>query len=339
MKVNRKANILFGIFTLIWSSFWLEEVFLMIYGSEVDLTEYPLIGFIQFSPAILFYFSVCSFTNPNYTLNRKNIYHLIIPALYLILLVLDKVQDKDYHPILLGIKLAHPAFYCAWAYKKLKKHKKDIKLFSSNPDEYDLSWLEYIIYIFSIILILITVFNIAFYNMPLNLFMNISMLICVYFIAYNAMKQKEIYPISEKQTEKVISISQDQSKEDDKKKVISDEKLVDLKTKLNTLMQEKEPYLNSDLNLINLSELLDISPHILSYVINKGFHVNFPQFVNTFRVEKAKTLLIDPETSKALSILGIAYESGFNSKTVFNTTFKKLTGQTPSAYKKGRLNT
>ena len=140
--------------------------------------------------------------------------------------------------------------------------------------------------------------------------MNLAMLVCIYFIAYNAMKQKEIYPINEKQTEEVISIGKEQSNDDDKKKIVSDEKLIELKTKLNTLMQDEEPYLNSDLNLINLSERLDISPHILSYVINNGFHVNFPQFVNTYRVEKAKSLLKDPKTSKALSILGIAYEFG-----------------------------
>ncbi len=230
--------------------------------------------------------------------------------------------------------LSHAVFFCGWTYIRLKQHKKRIKLFSSNPDEYDLSWLEHIIHIFVIILVLIIVFNIIFYNTPLNLFMNLAMLICVYFIAYNSMKQKEIYPLNEQQTEEVISISQDQLDDTDKKRIVSDEKLVELKAKLNTLMQEEEPYLNSDLNLINLSDLLDSSPHILSYVINKGFHVNFPQFVNTYRVEKAKTLLKDPKTSKTLSILGIAYESGFNSKTVFNTTFKKITGTTPSEFKK-----
>ncbi|RTZ46849.1 AraC family transcriptional regulator [Chryseobacterium arthrosphaerae] len=56
------------------------------------------------------------------------------------------------------------------------------------------------------------------------------------------------------------------------------------------------------------------------------FEKNFFQYVNEFRVEQAKKLL--KETNSKLSILGIAYESGFNSKTSFNTTFKKLTGQT-----------
>ncbi|WP_449397875.1 helix-turn-helix domain-containing protein [Chryseobacterium wanjuense] len=68
-------------------------------------------------------------------------------------------------------------------------------------------------------------------------------------------------------------------------------------------------------------------------MINAGFQKNFFQYVNEYRIEHAKKLLKDNSKNK-LSILGIAYESGFNSKTSFNTTFKKLTNQTPSEFKK-----
>lgn len=97
-------------------------------------------------------------------------------------------------------------------------------------------------------------------------------------------------------------------------------------------METRKPYLDSELNLIRLAEMLSVSTHHLSYVINTGFEKNFFQYVNEFRVEQAKKLL--KETNSKLSILGIAYESGFNSKTSFNTTFKKLTGQTPSEFRK-----
>ena len=66
---------------------------------------------------------------------------------------------------------------------------------------------------------------------------------------------------------------------------------------------------------------------------NNGFNQNFYGFINKFRVEKSKKLLADKELDK-YSIIGIAFESGFNSKTSFNTTFKKLTGQTPSEFKR-----
>jgi len=95
-------------------------------------------------------------------------------------------------------------------------------------------------------------------------------------------------------------------------------------------METQKPYLDSELNLIKLSELLSVSTHHLSYVINTGFEKNFFQYINEFRIDYAKKLL---KGNQKLSILGIAYESGFNSKTSFNTTFKKFTNQTPSEFK------
>jgi AraC-like DNA-binding protein len=80
---------------------------------------------------------------------------------------------------------------------------------------------------------------------------------------------------------------------------------------------------------------MHLTPHQLSYLINIGFNENFFLFVNKYRVERVKELLINKENDH-LSILGIAFESGFSSKTAFNTTFKKFTQQTPSEYKKSR---
>ena len=83
--------------------------------------------------------------------------------------------------------------------------------------------------------------------------------------------------------------------------------------------------------------MLNLSPNVLSWVINDGFEKNFNEFVNQYRLEYFKKLLIDPE-NQHISILGLAYESGFNSKTVFNTFFKKVEGMTPKAYQKSLMN-
>ncbi|WP_281979263.1 helix-turn-helix domain-containing protein [Tenacibaculum mesophilum] len=98
-------------------------------------------------------------------------------------------------------------------------------------------------------------------------------------------------------------------------------------------MKTKHLYLDNNINLASLAEEMQITSHQLSYVINNGFNQNFYQFINSYRIEKAKKLLMD-KSSEKLSILGIAFESGFSSKTAFNTTFKKLTNQTPSEFKK-----
>lgn len=333
MKVNKKANIWFGLFMLDWSTFWLDEIILITGNYTVNITSIPLINFIQFLSPIFFFLSIQLFTNPSYKFNKQSIVHLIAPFTYIICLIIQPLLG-NYFPILfLGLMLTNAIFYISWSLIKIKQHKKNIKQFSSNPEDYNLKWLEQIIMVLVCITFLITFFNII-YRDQLNIFMYSAMLLTIYFIAYNSLKQKEIYPINDKQTSEVISITEEKNVEENKRKVVPDEKLIELKSELNALMQTQEPYLNSDLNLIQLSELLHISPHILSYVINSGFNVNFPQFVNKYRVEKAKQLLQDQEKAKKLSILGIAYESGFNSKTVFNTTFKKITGQTPSEFKR-----
>lgn len=336
MKVNKRANKWFGVFIVILGSFWLDEVLSITGGKTVSISSIPMIRFIHFLSPTTLYFSILLFTNPSYKFDKKSSKHLIAPIVYLIILITESVLGNYYDVLLIALLLCNSIIYSSWSYLKIRQHKKNIKLFSSNPEDYNLKWLEQIIIGFVLITLLFSLFTIFFYQHQLNIFMYLSMLITVYFTAYNSLKQKEIYPINEAQTEEVISITEEQDEEDEKRKIVPDQKLIELKSELNTLMQTQEPYLNSELNLINLSELLNISPHILSYVINTGFNVNFPQFVNKYRVEKAKQLLKDPEQSKKLSILGIAYESGFNSKTVFNTTFKKTTGQTPSEFKKNR---
>jgi AraC-like DNA-binding protein len=69
-------------------------------------------------------------------------------------------------------------------------------------------------------------------------------------------------------------------------------------------------------------------PHVLSRVINDGFGKNFFDFINTYRIEEFKRRADDPHY-KNFTLLGIAYEVGFNSKSAFNRSFKKITGQTP----------
>jgi AraC-like DNA-binding protein len=103
-------------------------------------------------------------------------------------------------------------------------------------------------------------------------------------------------------------------------------------TALQQLMESEKPYLNSELTLLQLAEMLVISPHNLSEIINTRQQQNFFDFVNSYRVEKARRDLIDP-TKQHLKILSIAFEAGFNSKTAFNTIFKKFTNLTPSEYR------
>jgi AraC-like DNA-binding protein len=100
---------------------------------------------------------------------------------------------------------------------------------------------------------------------------------------------------------------------------------------LQQLLAEKQPYLDPSLSLKSLAGMLSLHPNRLSWLLNEHVGKNFNEFVNGFRLEAFQQLALDP-VNDHLTILGLAYESGFNSKTVFNAFFKKIMGQTPSAW-------
>jgi AraC-like DNA-binding protein len=104
--------------------------------------------------------------------------------------------------------------------------------------------------------------------------------------------------------------------------------------KIRKYMVIEKPYLDRELSIYNLSEQLKIPRHILSEVINEHMGMNFYYLINEYRVQEVKDRLKKDE-NKHLTILAIAYDSGFNSKSSFNTIFKEKTGQTPSEYLAG----
>lgn len=103
--------------------------------------------------------------------------------------------------------------------------------------------------------------------------------------------------------------------------------------KLLHYIKTEKPYLNSQLNLNSLSGKVNLHPNKLSFLINEKTGNNFNEFINHYRLEHFKSMALNPKYNH-LTLLGMAYESGFNSKTVFNAFFKKTEGVTPSAWKK-----
>ncbi|MBN1534482.1 MAG: AraC family transcriptional regulator [Spirochaetes bacterium] len=100
--------------------------------------------------------------------------------------------------------------------------------------------------------------------------------------------------------------------------------------RISELMEYERIYEDDGLTLRQLSAIMEVTPHQLSEILNKDMSTSFKSYVNAHRIEAAKRMLIDRPDA---SILQIAYECGFNSKTTFNTTFVKLTGITPSDFR------
>ncbi|MFW8591967.1 helix-turn-helix domain-containing protein [Glaciecola sp. 2405UD65-10] len=103
--------------------------------------------------------------------------------------------------------------------------------------------------------------------------------------------------------------------------------------KIETYLVQNKPYLSHLLTLDNLASQLGIGARSLSSIINKHFGKNFFEFINYYRIEESKRLLI-LEENKSVTMLEIMDKAGFNSKATFNTFFKKLVGKTPTQFRK-----
>ena len=139
----------------------------------------------------------------------------------------------------------------------------------------------------------------------------------VYVLSYYAMNHSEFF------CRNVLKKESDNIPDDEELKVLKD--------KLLTLMHAEKPYLDPLLTLTRLSEASVIDLHTLSRIINTQIGKNFNDFVNSYRVSEFIELA-KSESHKKYTLLSIAFESGFNSKSTFNSAFKKQTSQTPRDY-------
>lgn len=116
-----------------------------------------------------------------------------------------------------------------------------------------------------------------------------------------------------------------------KKSLFSKQELESYKKRLQVLMEDDEVFLDPELSLRSLAQYMNLPANHMSQLLNEGFQQNFANYVNTYRLENFKVTL-ESARSYELTLLALAYDSGFNSKTVFNTFFKNKMGITPKAY-------
>ncbi|HMW50308.1 MAG TPA: helix-turn-helix transcriptional regulator, partial [Cellvibrionaceae bacterium] len=115
-----------------------------------------------------------------------------------------------------------------------------------------------------------------------------------------------------------------------------DSEVDELAARIQGLMLEQQPHLNSQITLERFAALLGEPPRPVSVAINRCFKQNFQEFINCFRIEEAKRRLQDPLLADC-TVVEIAHQAGFNSKATFNRLFKQQVGVTPSAYRQAFL--
>lgn len=230
-------------------------------------------------------------------------------------------------------------YYVVAALKIVIRFKKQIKdNYSFNSYKISLDWLLVMIVLFVFLILLIIMSSVLYEQGKINtnvfIFRHILELFNVYALSIWGFHQKQLISgdITDSDSESGVDIEESSSG----KYVKSGLKSEDAKNYVENLvkyMEESAVWKDSELSIAKLASQTSISKHQLSEVLNEYLGKNFYVFVNEYRVEYAKQLLIKKEYGN-WSIIAIAYECGFNSKTAFNIFFKKHTQQTPSEFRR-----
>jgi AraC-like DNA-binding protein len=221
------------------------------------------------------------------------------------------------------------SFYLIHIIKITHRFKHDAVQELSNVENVSLSWLKTFLYVFIAVFILFAVmFAGSIHNFGsewMNKLVCLSFSLAIFILGYRGLFQKSIFlnadpdRIFEPKLTETIRI-----------KPINESFALSLKN----FMDERKPYQDPELTLSVLAKQLNMSRNQLSELINNSIGCNFYDFVNKYRVEDVKRIMGDLKY-KDYSLLAIAFEAGFPSKSTFNSIFKKFTGLTPSEYRTG----
>lgn len=292
----------------------------------------------------LFFLYVTALTSTTFKLTRHHANHFIpffVTIVYFVPFYLltgdEKIAKVDLmiqgdvplEAMMFGsAQIIHFTTYLIAVYLLLQKHTKNVQANFSTLEKINLRWLRFVVYGFAVIyammfaafllmLIGIKVYSIMQYGVAM------VASIAVYTMGYMGLRQPLIF-----HGENIVEAPKKYEQS-----TMTEELAAKYLEQLLRTMNEKKSYTDPELTIQRLSEITSIPAYHLSQLLNEQLSKNFYDYINGLRIEEAKTNFKDPKKSH-YSIFAIAEESGFHSKSVFNTAFKKYTGITPSEFRK-----
>jgi len=340
-RANRLLGVLMILFSISISGFLLQRI--KIDAKYLFFQENASSVILLFGP--LFYFYILVLVKRNFQLKKKYLLNFLpfaaLAAFDIIFYLSHTPEERQIEysqgfsvldRIMIGFLIIHVFIYTIFIKKILKEHEIKIKSTLSFIENINLKWVNLTANLLQFVFGLIAA-SVVLASAGVNIegyfvsFMPVLAAIMILGLGYWGFKQPIIFPPEEEKKEiKKYEWS-----------TLSDEKADEYLTKLKIIMVHDKPYLESSLSLQKLADMIEITPQHLSQIINEKMNQNFFDFINCYRITEAKRLLIDPK-GQLLTILAVAEEAGFNSKSSFNTAFKKITGMTPTEYKNSFLN-
>ncbi len=300
--------------------------------------------------APLIYFYVKSVLQPNFRFQTKHLWHFLPWLLFfitkIVILAYDANQPgfdenqngylvinfqwKYLDPVVTVISTAQMLLYLAFSFQLYYRYKDNIQQFFSNLTKKELSWIFTVLLVYSFLFIygLVQVFiNDLIFEMSWTQKWWIEFLSAVtllylgvkgYFTDFSFLKDftSETPKAGSKSTGELELFNDELNKK---------------KGELQKLFVNEKVFLDPELNLAQLSNRLQMNRAEVSEIINSGFGKNFNDFVNEYRIDLFKKRLQQGD-NKQLSLVGLAFDCGFNSKATFNRVFKKAVQLTPTQY-------
>lgn len=216
-----------------------------------------------------------------------------------------------------------------------KKHQVRIKNIFSYTENVSLQWIKNITYGLGIIWVVVFLSSISHYLLDSSfhqrgsVFIYITVVFFVFSIGYFGFKQTSLF--TDYTGAMPLPVPEAKTTDRYAKSGLNDKESEGIKNLLQTYIHDHKPYLEGTLSLDQLASKLQVNRHQLSQVINEKIGLSFFDLVNKYRVEEFKNRIQKGDADK-FTLLGIAFDCGFNSKASFNRIFKNQTGMTPSVY-------
>ncbi|MCA0237484.1 MAG: helix-turn-helix domain-containing protein [Bacteroidetes bacterium] len=352
--VNKAANRLLGVFLFLVGLFMMDDSLLISGVYRQYPQTFGWINLILFALAPLLYLTVLRFVVPNRGFTKQDLWHFLPASLFLLISLpfllspddmklqaldaVDDVSDATSNNVLLILLMVQMVAYLLAAFRKLHIFRQNLEQVTASPEEVKLDWLLYFLWCLGIMVSIWLVELFIFPTSPYDIgWYPIAYLAGIYVLGFFALRQKEVFPYPKEQAHAIAEILEGSTAPVAKRRQrLDDSRFIELKSALLQKMETEKPYLNPELNLPLLASLMGLTIHEMSELINTGFSENFAQFVNRYRVEESRRLLLS-EKHLHLNMIGIAFEAGFNSKTAFNMAFKKIVGYSPTEFRENRL--
>ena len=316
--------------------------------SNTKINYFLIAMSLLMAPLIFFY--VKSVVTPGFRFTKKHFWHFVPWILFFITKIYIYLYDAQQpgfedqqngylvenfewpylNPILTFFSTAQMLLYLAFSFQLYHNYKNEVQEFFSNTDKKELLWIRNFLYVYSFIFLygIVQLFIDHFvFSMSwiqkwwIQFFSAIALLyfgVKGYFTDFDFLRDFEIPKKKSSNNTRIGGAGQE-------------DELLERKQEIAKLFKQEKVFLDPDLNLSQLSEKTALNRGEVSEIINLGFGKNFNDFVNQFRIDEFKRRLGQGDHQN-YSLVGLAFECGFNSKATFNRVFKKVEKLTPTQY-------